>query len=219
MLPHTRSLRPRIQAARRRPSTLCFSRSKPSASGFSEDGPQVAARPPYRSAPLGAWSGPPGASFTPMTAGHPPNARHLRLRHAFPRGGAHCCQTALPQPPARGVECLPCSASFSPMTSEHVTGHPPNRHEGVPPNHKTPSRYLLCTGRSTRHKTRERFCSGWLRAGSTTRGRLHPRPLHGWVEPWHYGTPSTLNPKPRPAAKSTLQYKCLEGQLAKICCI
>ena len=82
-----RSLRPRIQTARRRPSNLCFSRSKPSASGFSEDGPQVAARPPYRSAPLGAWSGPPGASFTPMTAGHPPNARHLRLRHAFPEGG------------------------------------------------------------------------------------------------------------------------------------
>ena len=38
---------------------------------------------------------------------------------------------------------LPCSGSFSPMTSEHVTGHPPNRHEGVPPNH-TPRRGTSC---------------------------------------------------------------------------
>ena len=34
--------------------------------------------------------------------------------------------------------------------------------------------------RSMRHKTRKSFCSGWLRVGSTARGRLDPRPL-SWV--------------------------------------
>ena len=29
----------------------------------------------------------------------------------------------------------------------------------------------------------------WPQEGSTARGRLDPRPLHGWVEPWHHGTP------------------------------
>ena len=156
-----------------------FTRSKPSASGFSEDGPQVAARPPYRSASVGAWRGPPGVlhsddCWPPTKCTPPPSAT------CFSEGGVRIAA----RPPYRSP--LP---AFSPMTSEHVTGHPPNRHEGVPPNHKTPSQYLLCTGRSTRHKTRERFCSGWLWVGSTTRGRLDPRPLHGWVEPWHYGTP------------------------------
>ena len=104
-------------------------------------------------------------------------------------GTAGSCQTALPQRPRRAWSNCPsaeparsCFAAFSPASSEQESHGP---HQSTKRLHH---RQGSCKEESTGHKTHERFCSRWL-LGSTARGRLDPRPLHEWVEPWHYGTP------------------------------